>query len=448
MVYRRFSLLAKAGFLAVLAGSAAAGPARAERLAEAMVAALNHHPGVEAAIANRDAYAEERREQWSGYLPQLSMGAGAGRGYLDNSTSRGLTVTRGAAYSWLWEDTLTLRQPLFDGFETLNKVRAADARRDSAGYNIADVRENLALQTVVAYLDVMRTRAVVEDIKEHRGKIDGYIGRIKKMVNEGAADKSMISQAEDIKAQLENTLADMEGLARSSVAAYVEIVGREPDGEMEMPKSVVDVLPPASNAAAQIGSHPALKAAQMTERALAREAEADDLFYLPTVSGELSHVGRDQKDEVGGESVDDRAMLRVNWDFSLGGGQMAKARKSAYRHAEGRAQGEQARRRIERQVAGAYSDFETAGRQLAILQDRRKINEDLFGNAKAQFEGARINLLQLLQADNALFNAGLSLMNGEYRYMASQYAVLASFGKLQTTMNIKPVPSAPAGGAR
>ena len=54
----------------------------------------------------------------------------------------------------------------------------------------------------------------------------------------------------------------------------------------------------------------------------------------------------------------------------------------------------------------------------------------------AQFEAARVNLLQLLQADNALFNAKLALLNGEYKLLASHFAVLASMGRLQEALNV------------
>ncbi|PJB71449.1 MAG: transporter, partial [Alphaproteobacteria bacterium CG_4_9_14_3_um_filter_47_13] len=57
---------------------------------------------------------------------------------------------------------------------------------------------------------------------------------------------------------------------------------------------------------------------------------------------------------------------------------------------------------------------------------------------QAQFEGARVNLLQLLQSDNAVFNTKLGLMNSEYRLVASRFAVLASMGRLQEALTTLP----------
>ena len=105
------------GVLTFLLLSGASGFACAETLQRSVVAALNHHPSVTAAMANRDAYIEEKKEQFSGYFPAISVGAAGGRIYGDNSTTRGLSVTRGAGYSGYGEGSISLTQMLFDGFE-------------------------------------------------------------------------------------------------------------------------------------------------------------------------------------------------------------------------------------------------------------------------------------------------------------------------------------------
>jgi len=95
-------------------------------------------------------------------------------------------------------------------------------------------------------------------------------------------------------------------------------------------------------------------------------------------------------------------------------------------------------------VRGAYADMKSAGHQLDILNDRVRLGRDLLRTQNTQFEGARISLLQLMQTDNALFNNEMSLLNGEYRQLAAQYAVLAGMGRLQETLSIVPVTAPPA----
>ncbi|MCB9991876.1 MAG: TolC family protein [Rhodospirillales bacterium] len=437
MSFNRLSLLAKASVLAVSVCSLAV-PVRAETLVDAVGTALNHHPSVEAALANRNAYAEERQEQWADHFPNLNVRGAGGRMYGDNSTSRGLTVSRGATYSYLWEGSVTLTQPIFDGFETFNRVDAADFRKESADFHIADIREDLALRTVMAYLDVLRAQESMARIKNHEKKIADYQGRIQKMVDEGAAEESMVVQARDIKAQLDNTLAGIEGQLKTAYAKYAELTGYVPDEEMEKPVPRLDMIPESTAEAVEYAAqnHPALRAASLSEKALEMDTEAEKQFYYPDVNGELSYLKRDQREEIGGEAVDAKAVVRLNWDLSVAGGQMAKVKKSRHRQYESKAQMMETERQIERDVRISYSDMATAREQVDVLKERMQINNDLFKNYEAQFEGARINLLQLLQADNARFNTGLSLMNAEYRHLASQFAILASMGRLQEALNL------------
>lgn len=432
----RPSWLAAASLIALVVPVAS--PARAESLSQAVSAALNNHPSVEAAVADRNALWAEAREDRAEFFPQVSATGTGGRVYGDNSTSRGLSVTRGAGYSWLWEGNVTVSQKLFDNFATSNRHNAAVARRDSAAYNVADVREELALRVVLSYLDVLRGRESVARLQDYRKNLDSYITRIRKMVKEGAADQAMGVQARDIQAQLDDTLADAEGQLRSSIASYQELTGHDPDEAMAKPVIPADVIPESPQAAIDYAkkNHPMLKSAALKEEAYGRDVKAEKAAYFPDFTSEVSYLKRDEADIIGGEVVDGRAVVRMNWNYSVGGGQQARVRKSLYRQEESRAQREDTERQIARQIAVAYSDSEAAAAQMRIQEERVGLNSDLLKTHKAQFEAARVNLLQILQTDNALFNARLALMNGEYRLLSSRFAILASMGKLQDTLEL------------
>jgi len=142
-------------------------PAGAETIKDSVDLALKAHPSLEAALAVKVIAKEEYKETKSGLYPEFSANLSAGRIFGDNSTSRGLVVDRGTAYSGLGEGSASLRQPLFDGMETFNRIDAADARKDSANYNISDVRQNLALRATQAHLTVMQSQEILSQTKEH-----------------------------------------------------------------------------------------------------------------------------------------------------------------------------------------------------------------------------------------------------------------------------------------
>lgn len=421
-------------------------PSFAEPMVQAVTEALNNHPAVEAAIANRDALKQERQEYVSDYFPEVNVSLGSGRMYGDNSTSRGLSVTRGAGYSWVHEGSISLRQMIFDGFETMNRVDAATLRKESANFEIVDTRENLALRTVVAYMDVLRNQETLSRIGGQKRKIDDYIVRIETMVKNGVVDEAMAAQARDVRAQLQSTEASVEGTLAMAIAGYRELTGHEPQGALTRPEGLGGkVDPDVENAVkSTLQKHPALQASSLSEAAYDHDVAAERGVLFPDVSGELSSMKRDQRDLIGGESVDSRAMVRVNWTLQTGGEQIARMRKAQFRQSETHAQRMMREREIERAVRGAYADMKSSGHQLEILNDRVRLGRDLLRTQNTQFEGARITLLQLMQTDNALFNSEMSLLNGEYRQLAAQYAVLAGMGRLQETLSIVPVTAQPA----
>ncbi len=433
--------------LCLLSGSVIASNAHAGSLDDAVRAAMFEHPSVSAAKSDVDIAEQQRREEYSGYFPELSVSSSAGRIYGDNATSRGLSVTRGAGYSWLGEGSASVSQMIFDGRETPSRVNAADARITAADNALADIRESLALRAAQTYINLVRAKKGLTMIEEHNKIVTDYLGRISDMVDEGASDEAELQQARDIKIILEGIKTDFEGQVATAEAQYVEVTGKSPDDVLAEPPSRLDVLP--KDAAQAIGAakaeHPAIEAAKLASKAASYDVTAEQGTLYPDVTGELSYLKSDKDDVIGGELVDGRALVRMNWNFATGGEQLARIKKTRYAHEQSRSRIAEMERQIERDIRMAYSELETSGRQVKLLKERMALNEKLFGTYQSQFEAAQVNLLQLMQSHNQLFNTKLEAINGEYRNLGAQYAVLAGMGRLQKSLNLAAGPSANAG---
>ncbi len=410
----------------------------AETLRDSVSSALKTHPSVEAAFATSEANSESVKEERSAYLPSISLGATAGRGYLDNSTSRGLTTSRGAAYSWIWEGNASVTQSIYNAGEVNNRVMAAQARTDASQLTVIDTQENLALQATQSYIGVLRASDVLRTALVHKQEVTDYLGRIQVMVDEGVADESEIAQAKSLELQLQNIIIDFEGQREAALAQYLQIVGRLPQGLMERPVAVADLMDSSVDAAAARAkqNHPLILASLKEMRAADYSLDAEKSGAYPTVDGELSHLQRDQREEVGGELRDTRAVLRMNWGFETGGAQKARENRARAEYKEIMARQKETARQIEGDIRRAYSEYETSKKQLAVLKEREEIAQDLMEAYEAQFEGARVRLLQLMQTKNQLFSAKLETLNAEYRYLAAQYATLASTGKLHRSFSL------------
>lgn len=412
--------------------------ANAETLREAVASALASHPAVDIASARKEVAHEAEREEFSNLFPQINTTLTGGRMYGDNSTSRGLTVSRGAAYSWLWEGNASLTQPIFDGFETYNRIDAAKARENAAEYTLADARQGIALHAAQSFLNVMRAQESYAKTLSYQDRIKDYLSRINGMVEAGVADESEAAQAKNILSQLENSVAEMDGQVKLALADYAEAVGSMPAGELREPGLGQGTgFATAEDAIAHATQyHPLLLSARQNLDAEDNDVSADRGALLPTLDGEISYLDRDQKEEIGGELTDARAVMRMNWAFSTGGGQLARIRKSKAEKSEALARTAQTQREIERDIRRSFAELATSSKQNELNEKRATVTKELFDTYEKQFEASKVRLLQLMQAENQVFSTEMEQINSKYRKMMAEYGILASAGTLLNALNV------------
>lgn len=410
--------------------------ADAETLREAVERTLRRNPSLDVATSKLLAAQNERKMEESGYYPEISVSATMGRVYQDNATSRGLSVERGAAYSGYGEGALALRQNLFDGFETRNRVEAARTRARSFESNISDVRERLIFRTASAYIEVMRSRAALKLLKEQRAGMVSYHERIVGMVEKGMADDTERQQAEDVVMVMNTLVTDYEGALNIAESDFREVTGQIPDDSLVLPAALSVEMPAELAAAVQaaVVEHPALKAAKLESEAARLDVEAQEAGYFPDLTGELSYLKSDKKDVIGGEVEDARAVVRLNWAFATGGEQSASVEHSRARHMGAQARTEELRRSLERTIYQAYADLQTFRKKRDLAADRVALNKNLFANYKLQFESARVNLLHLMRAESQLYKACIDFSDAQHRALLAEYAVRASLGTLSPAL--------------
>jgi adhesin transport system outer membrane protein len=162
--------------------------AHAETLDDALSYAVQNHPTIMAARAGRDGLAQSITEEKSAYYPTANANVSFGRVYADNTTTRGLSVTRGAGYSWFGEGRGSINQKIYDWDQTKNKVAAAKARYQSADATLNERMQSIEFQTTQAYIQVLRAQKMKLAADDHLSAMNDYMGRIKTLVEDGGAD--------------------------------------------------------------------------------------------------------------------------------------------------------------------------------------------------------------------------------------------------------------------
>ncbi|MBI1326917.1 MAG: transporter [Alphaproteobacteria bacterium] len=408
--------------------------ASAETLEEALAAAASSHPTIQAGQAAKEAAVEQVIEERSGYFPVITTDAAFGRVYGDNATSRGLSVTRGAGYSYMGEGSVSANQLIYDFQQTPHRVAAAEAREEVAEIQITDARENLMLNTTLNYLNVLRLRETLTALNEYYKRLASYDERITAMVAEGAADESESQLAKQVMLDVRSLLADFEGQMQAANAAYAETTGHLPSGPLvrPMPVTIQDEVESAILYAKE--KHPQVMAAQATINAETEEIDAETAALLPRFDGELSYYQKDVNDVIGGEVADARALVRMKWDISTGGAEFARKRKSIAEAGQAKAQKDELIRTIETQVRSSYATASALSRQKELKAEKLKISAGLLETYRNQFEAGKVKLPQIMQAENQYLQTKVDYLATDYRSLGALYAILASQGRLSQSL--------------
>lgn len=411
----------------------------AETIEDAIATAVTTHPSVTAAKEAQGASEQTVLEQKSGYFPELSANSSFGRVYGDNATSRGLSVTRGAGYSWYGDGTASVTQKVYDWGETGSKVDAAKARRDAAGSMLMGAQEAIALRAAQSYIGLLRASELQGRAAENLSKAQDYQTKIAAQVEAGGSDEAELNRANDFLLLAQNAATEFDGQYQQALADYIEATGAAPQTTLKAPGDLKDMPGNIEDAVSSAYAvHPQIMAAKAAVAAGAKDVEAEATAYMPKFSGQLSYREMDQDDIIGGESTDARAVMKMDWAYSTGGAMQARVHRAEALNAQAKAQLDETIRRVERDVRVAWSALDIARKQQATQADRKNATAKVVDTYKTQYEGSKRTLIELMQAESQAFDASIAYDNANYGVINAGYTLLAAMGRLTSAMHTAP----------
>lgn len=411
----------------------------AATLSDSVSQAIGHHPKMQAGQAAREAARKNIWEQNSAFFPTIGVTARTGRVNADDDTTR---VNTGAdAYSWLGEGSVTLTQPVFAGFSVVNRVQAAKDRFSAADDELGGTAEDIALKAARAHLNLMRTRELLDFASKYLSEIQSRKDNIQLMVKEGAADEAELLQADEILMAAKTTRLGYEEAFRQAEADYIETVGEAPAETLEFGEAAWDKLLSVTMDEALVAAsadNPRLTGADSIVAAMGRDADAERGSLYPRVDAEMSYLEKDQHDNLGGEMTNAQAMLKMSWNFSTGGGQLARVAKGLEQQRGAQAKRLETLRSIERDVRQKFTSMQIVDQQFALFTDREAANEKIVENYLSQFEGGKQSNLQLISANSRLFESRAAKTDSYYRRLLSRFELLSAMGRLSKAFGAAP----------
>ena len=401
--------------------------ARGDDIFEALAKTYNTNPSLQAERAALRATDENVALAKVGYRPNVSLNGAYRDG--ENKVKKGLG--NDGDYDNLG-GSLNASQPLFNGFSTVNSVKAADRSVKAAQNNLANVEQNILVAASTAYLDVLQNRAIVDLQKNNEKLLKKKLDETMERFKVGEVTRTDVSQAKARHSQAISDRIASEGTLQASMATYAEYIGDEPT-DLSEPERIKQMMPSSYDAAldeAMRGSY-TIKQAQNLYAARRYEVYSNEGGLLPTLTLDGS-VGRNKAEQNHNKSTVDNTEWGVNLSVPLyaGGATNAKIRQSKYQKWQAQEGVLQAKRAVKANVQSAWENMKANESQLKAIADQIAASRvALDGVQKEEALGNR-TILDVLDAYQELLNSEVNDVKARRSYYVSAMNLLAAMGKM------------------
>jgi adhesin transport system outer membrane protein len=332
---------------------------------------------------------------------------------------------------------LAAKQLLYDfgqGGAGITRAKVGLARAES---ELAAVRQDVMLQGLTAYLDVLRNRERVRLARESEKRIMELTGIEETLVNKGAGLASDVLQAKSQLAGARAQLVRAQGQLALSRNRFVAVFGQEPTEELlstlTPPVTPFDKTPSSLEDAEKTAFENSIElmVAQFNVEMARQDVSSVKAGYFPKLHlvGEAERENNDQG--ISGERKELRGMVELTWDIFSGGKQQALAREARSALTDHQLRQEDLRNRVEERVAGAWQDLLTTRENAALLRDQALILEEFLALAKRERLLGTRSLLDVLNGEVGHLNALSEAVSAETDRAIALYNLFYAMGSLE-----------------
>jgi len=333
---------------------------------------------------------------------------------------------------------LSVTQNLFNGFDTTYQQEQTEARLSSALFEIFDTADNIALEAVQAYVDVLKQQALVELAENNVSSHERILSQIRERSESGVGRRSELEQTEGRVARAHASLIAQQNNYQDAATRLHEVLGRyvvlskleEPELPLRPAMSLDELIDVA------LVKHPAIKVASYNVKAAIADSSRARSNNFPKLDLQLAkEVGNDISG-LDGDLDEVRLVLNLSYNLYRGGADRATTRKriSAVH------QNQEFARKVHRQIINtlrlAWTADQSLSRQMGFLNAHIEKSRQTVESYGEEFFIGQRDLIDLLNAENELNSAQNQHANAYYDAMAARYRILEGVGLLFPALNL------------
>lgn len=420
----RSKLIAGSLIAAVLAG-----PAAADTLREALIAAYRSNPTITAqreSLRGTDANVAIAR---AAGRPQVSAIVGLNR-YLTRSGvlnvgSKGPSVSGG----------LDLSYPLFNGGSVRNSVRAAQTRVEAGRATLRAVEGDIFTLAVSSYMDVIRDRSIVELNRNNIKVLGTNLEATGDRFEIGDLTRTDVAQSEARLQLGRSQLALAQGRLLSSEATYRQVIGYAPG--VLAPPPPLPPLPATAEEAVRIAlaNNPDLLASTRSASAASYDVRVAQAGRLPTLSGVVSGT---YVNDLGGSSggfpssgTQTTAGLNARIPIFQGGLPAARTRQAQAQEGQLLELVVGTERAVVATTRSAFATYDAAQKAIQSNSVAVQANELALEGARAEQSVGTRTVLDVLNAEQELLNSQVTLVTARRDAYVAGFQLLNAMGQAE-----------------
>lgn len=414
------------------AGQAINGPVSVRQTVEMT---LESHKGIKILQENLEVVRRERDRAEAGWGPSVDLTGRTGFSSLSNTTTRPLGADN-KMYGTS-EISLTLTQPLWDGYATRSRVRVGEATVDSVISRVIDNATTFGLDSIIAHVDVLRRTEILRLSKNNVRQHTEILASQKERVAMGASSFADESQTEARLARAHATLMQAEASLVEARTVYTRLTGRPVPEELEavsLPAEQFSGKEEVFGIAKE--KNPKIIAYLADVRAQEGEKELTQAAYHPKVNLEVgpSYSDRNGPGNQWSSSLD--AMLTMRWNLYNNGADDQAVRAATARVRQTREYAYNFYDNLLQEISDTWTRFITARNVRAAYEEATRFNVITRDAYLEQFNLGQRSLLDVLDAENELFNSATEQVTAAGNVLVGAYRLQALAGTMLPAMGI------------
>ncbi len=404
----------------------------AESFEDALKRTLNTNPTLSSERSRYLAYKQNQILAFSATLPQISA-------YARTSTNDITSVNdltgeeisfRGQHRNDSWG--LNAQMDVFTSGKNLSDILQTRADIRVQKQNFIATEQQVLLGAVSAYLDFLRSQAVISLRQKNVEVLMRQYESVKDQFDVGIVTRTDVAQSESRLELAQARLIRQQALLEAARATYKEIIGLEPE-DLQAPDGL-PALPGSLEEAFDIAMRqsPTMRIAQDQSRSADYAAYSAVAGSLPKVSlfGTYSVTDDPTRQRLGIEEEVANFGIEVSMPIFTGGRTYAAIRAAGHVKNTTRMLLHAAQNSVAREVTVSWYNFKAATGEIDASRKQIKASEIALEGVKQERELGIRSILDLLDAENELLDARVALIEAERNQIIAVYNLLASIGSL------------------